>query len=147
STTGIGTGAQGQPLEFETPEPWPDRVDGDELLTELRSTFARYLALPIVAGTALALWTLHTYLLDVVDVCPLLAITSPQKRCGKTTLLTLLHALCLRPLFTSNVTPAALFRTIETATPTLLIDEAETFLSRSEELRGILNAGHTRTTA
>ncbi len=31
--------------------------------------------------------------------------------------------------------------------PTLLIDEADTFLARSDELRGVLNSGHTRTSA
>ena len=33
-----------------------------------------------------------------------------------------------RPLSTSNTTAAAIFRTIEAARPTLLIDEADTFL-------------------
>jgi len=52
-----------------------------------------------------------------------------------------------RPLKTSNITPAALFRVIELAKPTLLIDEGDTFLKMSEELRGILNSGHSRKAA
>jgi hypothetical protein len=52
-----------------------------------------------------------------------------------------------RVLAASSITPAALFRTIEQARPTLLIDEADAFLAGSEELRGLLNAGHTRDTA
>jgi hypothetical protein len=52
--------------------------------------------------------------------------------------------LVARPLPTSNATTAAIFRTIEKATPTLLIDEADTFLKDNEELRGVLNAGHRR---
>src|SRR4029453_13517885 len=44
-------------------------------------------------------------------------------------------------------TPAALFRAIEAGKPTLLIDEADTFAKMADELRGILNAGHTRDTA
>jgi putative DNA primase/helicase len=39
---------------------------------------------------------------------------------------------------------AATFRTIETVRPTLLIDEADTFLGENEELRGILNSGHRK---
>jgi hypothetical protein len=35
-----------------------------------------------------------------------------------------------------------LFRTIELASPVLLIDEADTFLGDNEELRGVLNQGH-----
>ena len=36
-----------------------------------------------------------------------------------------------------------MFRTVEMARPTLLIDEADTFLAANEELRGILNSGHS----
>ena len=78
---------------------------------------------------------------------PLLGITSPEKRCGKTTLLALLTALALRALPASNITPAALFRAVERFRPTLIIDEADTFLREREELRGILNSGHTHETA
>jgi putative DNA primase/helicase len=39
------------------------------------------------------------------------------------------------------------FRTIESACPTLLIDEADTFLTGNDELRGVLNSGHNRATA
>src|SRR5581483_894715 len=47
----------------------------------------------------------------------------------------------------SNISAAALFRAVELWQPTLLVDEAETFLHEREELRGILNGGHTRATA
>jgi hypothetical protein len=73
-----------------------------------------------------------------------LAITSPTKRCGKTTLEIILSRLVPRPLMTSNISPAAIFRTIEAAHPTLLIDEADTFLHGNEEMRGILNSGHDK---
>jgi hypothetical protein len=52
-----------------------------------------------------------------------------------------------RPLASSNVTSAVLFRAVEKWTPTLIIDEADTFLSENEELRGILNSGHNRRNA
>jgi putative DNA primase/helicase len=50
-------------------------------------------------------------------------------------------------LLSGNITPAALFRSVEAWKPTLLIDEADTFAAMHDELRGILNAGHTRDTA
>ena len=40
-----------------------------------------------------------------------------------------------------------MFRAIQAWKPTLLIDEADTFAKMHDELRGILNAGHTRDTA
>ena len=39
------------------------------------------------AADALALWAVHTYLLDSFGISPGLAITSPEKGCGKTTAL------------------------------------------------------------
>jgi len=71
-----------------------------------------------------------------------LAITAPEKRCGKTTLLDVIKPLVPMALQTANVTAAATFRAIETLRPTLLIDEADTFFGENEELRGILNSGH-----
>jgi hypothetical protein len=45
----------------------------------------------------------------------------------------------------SNISSAALYRAIEKWHPTLLIDEGDTFVVRDDdELRGILNSGHTR---
>jgi putative DNA primase/helicase len=43
-----------------------------------------------------------------------------------------------------NIMAAALFRTIELARPTLLLDEADSYLGGNEDLRGIINSGHRR---
>jgi hypothetical protein len=59
----------------------------------------------------------------------------------------LLARLAPRPLLSSNISPAALFRIVEKYCPTLLVDEADSFLRDKEELRGILNSGHTRDAA
>ena len=48
----------------------------------------------------------------------------------------------LRPLPTANVTASAIFRVVEKCRPTLLVDEADTFLAEAEELRGVVNSGH-----
>jgi putative DNA primase/helicase len=47
----------------------------------------------------------------------------------------------------SNITGPALFRYIEQSHPTLLIDEGDSFLKQNEELRGILDSGHTKAAA
>jgi putative DNA primase/helicase len=138
---------QGTALTLSDPEPWPTPVDGAALLDAVMATFSKYIVLPDGAAAAVALWVLHTYLIDGLHVSPILAATSPQKRCGKSTLLDVLRVLVRRALGASNISAAALFRVIETMAPTLLIDEADTFLGKHEELRGILNAGHTRSTA
>jgi len=70
---------------------------------------------------AVTLWIMHTYCHEAAFVSPLLGITSPERRCGKSTLQSLLTALVRRPLPASNISPAAVFRSIERWRPTLLI--------------------------
>lgn len=132
---------------FAKLEPWAQPVDGAELLSELAQKFRRFIVLPQHSDTALALFVLLTYFADVIDVAPILAAVSPEKRCGKTSLLALLRRLVHRPLATANISPASVFRAVEKWSPTLLIDEADAFLRENDELRGILNSGHTRDTA
>ncbi len=131
----------GRRLELKNPTLWPTPVDARELLKDLSEFFGRHLSLPDGGEALLALWTLHTHCFDVFRDTPRLAVRSPEKGCGKTTVLDLLEMVTARPLSAANITPAAIFRTVEATKPTLLIDEADTFLSRSDELRGILNSG------
>lgn len=138
---------QGQVLILTDPEPWPEPVDANALISKIRRFLLRFIVLPKRAATTIALWVLHTYALDAADISPILAIVSPEKRCGKTRLLGILQRLVRKPLPTANITPAALFRTIQQELPTLLIDEADSFLARNDELRGVLNSGHGRDAA
>ena len=135
---------QGQRLVLPEPEPWDEPVDGAALLDDLVRAFKRYLALVIGAAETLALWVVYTYLYDLFNIAARLALISPEKRCGKTTTLTVVGHLVPRPLHASNLTPAVVFRTIDLAHPTLLMDEAGTFVHSADEFRGILNSGHTR---
>jgi putative DNA primase/helicase len=93
---------------------------------------------------AVALWIVHAHAFEVSRISPRLAIVSPEKRCGKTTLLLVIRALVPRALSSDNITAAALFRTVEAYRPTLLIDEADVYLKDNEELRGIINSGHIK---
>ena len=132
---------------MDDPEPWPEEVDGGELLNELVQTLRKFVAMEDPAFTATALWILHAHAHDAAFISPLLAIMSPEKRCGKTTLLHLIGPMVPRPLTTSNITSAALFRAVEKYRPTLLVDEADSFLRDKEELRGVLNSGQSKATA
>jgi putative DNA primase/helicase len=78
---------------------------------------------------------------------PLMVLVSPTKRCGKTSMLIVLYFLTPRSELSSNITAPALFRYIEDVRPTLLIDEADSFVNDNEELRGILSSGHTKAAA
>ena len=135
---------QGRLLSLPEPEPWPEPVDGAELLRELSAAIRRHVVMFDHAADTAALWAVHTYLLDCFGISPRLAITSPEKGCGKTTALDVLSCLIFRPLPTANASASAIFRVVESHRPTLLIDEADTFLPENEELRGILSSGHRR---
>ena len=137
-----GTPKQGRALTLPAPEPWPEPMNGAALLDRLAAFYARHVFLPPGAAEAMAAWAVHTYCFALFRHSPRLAFTSPEKRCGKTTALDTTALVCCKPLPTANVTAAAVFRTIEAAGPTLLIDEADTFLRDNEQLRGVLNAGH-----
>jgi hypothetical protein len=138
---------QGQPLDLPTPEPWPDSVDGAALLSDMTTTIRKYAVMEPGSADVVALWILHAHALDASQITPRLAVTAPEKRCGKSTALDVIQSMTPRPLSTSNTTAAAIFRTIEAARPTLLIDEADTFLSDNEDIRGVLNSGHRRSGA
>jgi hypothetical protein len=128
-------------------EQWPEAVEGKVLLDELEGLLRRYVVLPKWAAETLALWVLHTYAFQLREVSTYIGIGSPEKRCGKTTLLSVLSELVHRPVVAANISSPAFFRVIEETQPTLLIDEADTFLQGNDELRGILNSGYTRKTA
>jgi hypothetical protein len=81
------------------------------------------------------------------SICTYIAVESPEKECGKSTLLTVLSHCVHRPVVSSNITSSAFFRLIAELDPTLLIDEADINLRGSDELRGILNAGYAKPNA
>jgi putative DNA primase/helicase len=137
-------GKQGRAISFPEPEPWPNSVAGSALLDAIAKAIGDYVIMPEHSRNAATLWVVHSYLLDRGLVSPRLAIRSPTKRCGKTTLLDVLGCLVLRPLPTASVTPAAIFRVVEAYRPAVLVDEADTFLRDNDELRGVINSGHRR---
>lgn len=132
---------------FPIVDPWPDEINPAELLDEITATIRRFIVCNPETSDAAALWAAMSWFIDVIQTAPLAMINAPEKRCGKSQLLFILGRLVNRPLAVSNITPAALFRAIDLWSPTLLIDEADAFVKDNEELRGLLNCGHTRESA
>lgn len=137
--------AKGRGVELPEVEPWADPVDPSALLQELTDAIRRHVILDEAKAISVALWIAHTWVYERFQHTPRLSVTSPIKRCGKSTLLDILRALSCRPLKADSISPSGVFRTVEALAPlTLLIDEADTFLTANEELRGILNSGFER---
>jgi putative DNA primase/helicase len=126
---------------------WADPVNGSLLLKEMTAAMRKYVVAEQGAAEVAATWAVHTHALDAFSISPRLGITSAVMRCGKSTLLDVLSCLVHRPMPTVNTTAAAVFRTVDALHPTLLVDEADTFLLKNQELRGILNSGHRRSSA
>jgi hypothetical protein len=121
--------------------------DGERLLDSIANAARHHVVLPNGGAELVALFVLHTHAHDAAEFSPILAVTSPDSGCGKTTLLRFLRAVTPSPLSTVNITSAGLFRTISRCKHTLVVDEGDSFLLGDNELRGILNAGHCRDTA
>ena len=127
-----------------TAAPWEGEVKAAAVLDEVCATLARFVWMKPSHNRAVALWIVLSYLHDVVDILPLLLITSPEEECGKTTLAELVYNLSNRPIAASNISSAAVYRTIKDDCPTLILDEADTYLREDEILRGVINSGHKR---
>src|SRR5712672_1147016 len=103
-------GKQGHALTLPEPKPWPATVDGATLLRDLAAAIRRHVVMPDHSADATALWVVHSYILDALHISPRLAVTSPEKGCGKTTLLDVLIPLVWRPLAIANTTASPIFR-------------------------------------
>lgn len=144
---GARKGTVNDDMPFDVVEPWPEPVNPAQLLSDISSTIKRFIICDNDTAHAVALWAAMTWFIDVIQVAPLAVITAPEKRCGKSQLLFLLGRLSARAMTASSISPSALFRTIDAWCPTLLIDECDALLKDNEELRGLLNSGHTRDSA
>ena len=123
-------------------EPWPDAVDGAALLDELRATYGRFMVLPPHADILFPVWTEQSYVFDQFSFTPYLHVTSPEKECGKSTLAELMNHLCANATTPGGMSAASMYRRIERARPTLLLDEWDTLSDENRKAAlNILNTG------
>lgn len=116
------------------------------LLDEVENEIRKYVFTSKPAIQAIALWIAHTWCFDAATVSPRLRLDSAVPGCGKTTVISVIQHLVKEPLPLSNVTAPVIYRVISQARPTLLMDEADTYLAKGE-LQGILNSGHNKSGA
>jgi len=130
-----------------TVEPWEEPLNAAHVLDETLATIKRHIACEDNTSILATLFIAFTWFIDSFQVAPIAVIMSPLKRCGKSWLLEVMGKLSRRPLLASNLTSASIFQAIEAFHPTLLIDETDSFLKKNEQMRGVLNSGHTRASA
>src|SRR5580698_9573935 len=96
--------------------------DGPAILAQLHDVITRYVILPSAdAAVAVALWIAATHAQPAWAHAPRLVIRGPEKRCGKSRLLDIVEATCHEPLITVNASAAAVYRSITSDPPTLLV--------------------------
>jgi hypothetical protein len=84
-------GQQGRAVKIVDVLPWHEPVAGDYIAETLAAAVKTYAVLPDTAAGAIALWILHTWLVNSFTITPRLAVNSPTKGCGKTTVLRFLN--------------------------------------------------------
>lgn len=135
---------QGASVQVRDVEPWGETVDMAEVLEECTKLIRQYVPMPEIAAHTVALWIAHAHVFDVFHKTPRLNVRSPEKNCGKSTLLDVIESLSQRALLLENLSTAVFFRLIDAKAPTLLVDEIDRSLVDKEELIGALNSGHKR---
>src|SRR5262249_2234293 len=81
---------QGRAVTIADPPSWHEPVPGDYLAESLASAAKTYAVISDEVADTFALWVMHTWVVNTSTISPRLAIISPTKGCGKTTLLRLL---------------------------------------------------------
>ena len=120
-----------------------------DVIAAAESFIRRYVVLPAGIALVITLWCAATYLADLLECFPYLALLSPMKRCGKTRCLEVLELLCARPWRGTAPSPASLYRMMADC-PTLLLDEVEGLKAgknaseTQQAIMAVLNAGHRR---
>jgi hypothetical protein len=122
-----------------------------EILADVEGFVRRFVVLSDAQAAAVALWVAHCFAFKAASTTLYLIITSATMRCGKSRLLEVLEALLGedRCVFTMNVSPPALYRTIDANPGTaMLMDEQDRTLNgnkeRAQELFGLINSGFRR---
>jgi len=135
---------QGRAVNIADLLPWHEPIDGDHVATVLEAAIKTYAVVSDDAAAVIALWTLHTWLVNEFPISPRLAITSPTKGCGKTTILRFLNQVTCRPKRAGSISPPAMFRVVEKYQPTILLDETEKYVEHGSDLHALLNEGHCK---
>lgn len=144
---GSGSFVQKNSVVAEDVEPWNEPVVVGEVLDGIVAAIHDHIVIKAEAAIAQSLWIVHAHCIASTDYTPRIRITSPEKRCGKTTLLRVISKLVPRPLLLSAISAPALFRTIGNSEkpPVLLLDEADNAgFDRNDDLRIVFNAGVDR---
>ena len=129
-------------------KPWEYPVNMVTVADELAAFIRKYCVLPHEEVDAVVLWIISSYLINSFRIFAKLSLISPEKRCGKTTAMEVIMSTCKDAVLASNLSPAVIYRITQQCQPTLLIDEADTFVKGGDpQLVGLINSSHNKSGA
>lgn len=103
------------------------------LLGELMAYFSQFVCLSGVSSVVISTWVMAAWMYKCWDFFPILSVTSPEKECGKSTLLKLLFRVTPKANAISVYSPSSLYRSIESGdTITAIMDEVEVLNKRTD---------------
>ena len=119
-------------------------VNPYEVFTSIKRKIEEYVEFPDQRYyDLLAIWIIGTYFHHLFNSYPYLYVGG-VKASGKTKVLTLTYCLAFNSIFSNNMTTSVIYRLIQNARSTLLIDETEKLSDpdRAHEFRSILLSGY-----
>lgn len=124
-------------------------TEKSQLVRDVMVFIRRYVVVSREQLLVTALWIIHTHCIEHIEQTPYLALLSPEKRCGKTTLLEVVASLSAHSWVAVLPSEAVVYRKVHAERPTLCLDEMDTVFNprsadRYEGLRALLNAGNRR---
>jgi hypothetical protein len=128
------------------PEPCEEPVATVVLLNAIMDVLNRHLHLGNHERHAAALWVAHCWTVEWAKTSPRLVLQSAPVAAGKSTALRILAGLVPRPLAIMPSAAGGLAALIDEVHPTLLLDDAQTWLPANRGVRRLLALGHTRET-
>jgi hypothetical protein len=108
-----------------SPRPDPD------LLPVVLKLIEQHIAVTAEERLAIALWIFHAHVFDRFSITPRLALSSPVRGCGKTTVLTLIELLVPEGNRTDSVSAAAIYHQLEQRPRTVLLKRIPVILKHS----------------
>ena len=138
-----------EPAELEDDFADVPEESGAELLDDVEDFVLTYCSFACIEeADAIALWVVHTHVVDVFSTTPRLLITAPTIECGKSRVLESIEPLVLAARLAISVSGAYMFRTIGVRPVTLLLDEYEALWKddsdHGQDLRAIIDAGYRK---
>jgi hypothetical protein len=141
--------AGGGALTFDAVLPWPDPVEGDELLEAMTAAIHRHAFCTAEDAVLGALWVIHSARRHHgnIGTLPRLIVTAGREDAGKTHYALALKYMSDTAEHTISPTPANIYRSIQAHGCMFFLDEVDDWYRTDKGMREIINSGFNKSGA